>query len=136
VSAIDAIPTLYVDSSVLVALLSVDDPQRAAARSWTADPRVRMLTSVLAEVEVERALARRNAPRSVHAAARRLLSRTHLVQVTSDIRKVAATVRPASTRSLDAVHVATAMLAEVQQFASLDVRQTVAAEEMGLQVLT
>jgi predicted nucleic acid-binding protein len=130
-----AVAPLYVDSSVLVALLSPNDPQRARARDWTADQRVPMLTSVLAEVEVNRALARSAAPRPMRTASHRLLSRLHLIEVTSDIRALAGTVRPGSTRTLDALHVATALAAEVHQFASLDVRQSVAAEEMGLQVL-
>jgi predicted nucleic acid-binding protein len=44
-------------------------------------------------------------------------------------------VRPASIRSLDAIHVATALVAGLTDFASFDARQRLAAEEMGLKLV-
>jgi predicted nucleic acid-binding protein len=55
-----------------------------------------------------------------------------LVDVTAEIRAEAVRVVPTSVRSLDARHLATALVAGLQEFASFDVRQQVAAEEAGL----
>ena len=63
---------------------------------------------------------------------RRILYRLDLVDVTAAIRAAAIEVRPATVRSLDALHIATASVAGVALFASLDARQRLAAEEMGL----
>jgi len=51
---------------------------------------------------------------------------------TTEIRAAAVGVLPASVRSLDARHVATAVVAGLQGFASCDARQLLAAEEAGL----
>lgn len=46
-----------------------------------------------------------------------------------------AEVRPASIRSLDAIHVATALVAGINRFASFDARQRIAAEEMEMKLV-
>ncbi len=122
----------YVDSSLLVALLAPDDLHHRSARVWAESHLEPLLTSALAEVELGRVLVRRQAPGSLQVAARRLLARCELVEVTAEIRSAAIRVRPASVRTLDALHVATALAAGVREFASFDARQRVAAEEMGL----
>jgi predicted nucleic acid-binding protein len=128
-----AAPALvYVDTSVLVAALARDDAHHARARSWLIAHEGRLVTSVIAEVELHRALARRKAPAVLRGRATRLLAGSELIELTSEIRRRAAGVAPASVRSLDAIHVAAALAAEVGAFASLDARQAVAAEEMGL----
>ena len=125
---------VYIDSSVLVALLSAGEPEHSQARRWAGREARAMVSSVLIEVEVARALRRRESGASLQAAARRLIARVATVEVTSRIREMAARVRPASVRSLDAVHVATAIAAGVETFASFDARQLVAAEDMGIKL--
>ncbi len=122
----------YVDSSVLIAALASDDPRHDVAGRWLNARQGRLLTSAIAEVEVGRALARRHAPRAVLVAARELLAGCDLVEVSSDIRTAALAVTPGSVRSLDALHVATAMVAGLERFATYDERQRLAAEEAGL----
>ena len=58
-----------------------------------------------------------------------------IVEITPEIRERAIEVRPASVRSLDAIHVATALVAGLSGFASFDARQRIAAEEMGLKLV-
>ena len=94
-----------------------------------------MVTSSVSEVEIGRALGRRVAPRSVQRAARELLDHCEIVDLTPEIRNRAIEVRPASVRSLDAIHVATALVAGLNGFASFDARQRIAAEEMGLKLV-
>jgi predicted nucleic acid-binding protein len=125
----------YVDSSVLIAMLAPDDPRHAAAGRWLNARQGRLLTSAIAEVEVGRALGRRHAPRAVLTAARDLLAGCDLVEVSSDIRIGAIAVKPGSVRSLDALHVATAVVAGLERFATYDDRQRLAAEEAGLTTL-
>jgi predicted nucleic acid-binding protein len=57
------------------------------------------------------------------------------VDLTPEIRLRAIEVRPASVRSLDAIHVATALVAGINRFASFDARQQIAAEEMGMKLV-
>jgi predicted nucleic acid-binding protein len=128
--------TVYVDTSFLLAATAPDEPQHAAAVRWLSRHPGSLLTSVLAEVEAGRALARRAAGPSLQAAAERRLAAGELVDVTAEIRAEAVRVVPTSVRSLEALHVATALVAGLQEFASVDVRQQVAAEEAGLPLAT
>lgn len=123
---------VYVDTSLLVAALAPEEPRHRAARGWLAASSAGLVTSVLAEVELGRALARRDAPPALRTTAAQLLAACELVEVTAEIRATAAGVRPASVRSLDALHVATAVVAGLPAFASYDARQRVAAEEAGM----
>lgn len=94
-----------------------------------------MVTSALSEVEIGRALSRRAAPAAVRRAAWELLQHCEVVDLTTEIRRRAIDVRPASIRSLEAIHVATALVAGLDGFASFDARQRIAAEEMGLRLI-
>ncbi len=131
----ESLDGLYVDSSVFVALLAPGDRHhRYAVRLARADQRS-MVTSTVSEVEIGRALGRKVAPAAVQGAARELLDHCEIVDLTPEIRLRAIEVRPASVRSLDAIHVATALVAGINRFASFDARQRIAAEEMGLKLV-
>ncbi|TMF13693.1 MAG: type II toxin-antitoxin system VapC family toxin, partial [Chloroflexi bacterium] len=80
---------VYVDSSVLVALLATDDRHHQLIRRWAGRAGSPLLTSVLAEVEVGRSLERRGAHTPLRATFRRILSRLDLVDVTAAIRAAA-----------------------------------------------
>lgn len=122
----------YVDTSVLVAVLAPEEARHPQARRWIARRASQVVTSVVAEVELGRALSRRQAPDALVVAGQRLLAGCELVDVTAQIRSTAVDVQPTAVRSLDALHVATALVAEVGSFASYDARQLLAAEEAGL----
>lgn len=125
----------YADSSFLIALVAPEDAHHGEAISVAAATSSHWITSAVTEVEVGRALARRHASDAVRAETAELLSRVQLVEVTVQIRQQAVGVRPGSLRSLDAIHIATALAAEVATLATFDARQAVAAEEMGLRLL-
>lgn len=56
-----------------------------------------------------------------------MLRACEVVDVTQQIREAASEILPASTRSLDAIHVATAQVCRLSVFATFDLRQRVAA---------
>lgn len=125
-------PAVYVDTSVLVAALAPDEEHHKVARVWLQDHQEGLVTSVLAEVELMRALARRRASGRMLTVARGMLAGCELVDVTEEIRAAASDLQPSSLRTLDALHVATAVIAGLRVFATLDARQRVGADEAGL----
>jgi predicted nucleic acid-binding protein len=125
---------IYVDSSVLVAGLTSDDPRRESVLAWLDRHLTEMVTSAITEVEVHRALLRRGAPTASKRAADRMLSTYEVTELTPLIRRRAATLHPTTLRTLDAIHVATALAAAVGEFATLDTRQRYAAEEAFLKI--
>lgn len=124
---------VYVDSSFLVSALTPDDPGHQVAAQALIDAPSRV-SSVLSEVEVARALRRRRADPRVRAAGRRLVASCELVEVDDRIRAAAAESGPSVLRSLDAIHLASALAAGVGRFLTFDARQRVAAEDAGLDV--
>lgn len=89
------------------------------------------LTSVIGEVEVWRAAARGGASPDA------LLDALTLVELDEGIRRLAGTVGSPSLRSLDAIHLATALsLADdLDAFCCYDRRLAIDAEAAGLTVL-
>lgn len=124
--------TLYFDASALIALLAPGDVHHSSATRILRTRQPHMVTSSVSEVEIGRGLGRRGAPASVQRAARELLGRCQVVELTPEVRQRAVDVRPGSVRSLDAIHIATALVAGLKGFVSYDERQRLSAEEMGL----
>jgi predicted nucleic acid-binding protein len=98
---------VYLDSSALVKLV-VFEPESAALREFLKGHAAR-LSSGLAELEVPRALRRAGYGAAEQRRAVELLARIALVDVDRTILRAAATIAPANLRSLDAIHLATAM---------------------------
>ena len=122
----------YLDSSALVKLALVEDESEAlwrALRSWP-----RRVTSRLAVVEVLRAVRREDVARE--PLARGILARVALAAMTDGILAQAVQLEPATIRSLDAIHLATAQRVQsgLAAFVSYDKRQLEAAEALGLPV--
>lgn len=96
---------LYLDSSAIVKLV-VPEPEtkalRELLRSWPD-----RVSSVVARIEVER-VARRIGAGAVRRA-RTVLSRIALVDLDEDVARRAATLEPIQLRTLDAIHLATAI---------------------------
>jgi predicted nucleic acid-binding protein len=97
---------VYLDSSALVKLV-VLEPESAALRAFLKGHAAR-LSSGLVEVEVPRALRRAGYGAAEQRRAVELLARIALVDVDRAILRAAA-IAPTSLRSLDAIHLATAM---------------------------
>ena len=94
-----------------------------------------MLTSAISEVELCRAAAR--GPAGAGIAARRVLTVVSQVGVTRDVLKSAATAMPTTLKSLDAIHLATALLvaSDLDVFVTYDSRLGAAAISAGLTVV-
>jgi uncharacterized protein len=125
---------IYLDSAAIVKLVHAE-PESQALRDWL-DERAETgwFSSVLAEIESFRALAR-----YVPGAASRLpavLDQIDLIDLNPPIRTLAQTVKPATVRSLDAIHLATALhfRAELTSFVTYDKRLRDAAAAANLPV--
>jgi uncharacterized protein len=137
----------YLESSAVVALLIETEPAHDAILALAMQPQ-RMVTSVVSVVECRRALLRAHAQRRIDRltmdAAQhqltRLLERCDLFELDDTIVSLASEpMGDEHLRTLDALHVATAIVARNAfgplEFVSLDVRVRVAAAANGLSVL-
>ena len=121
----------YVDASAFVKLIV---PERESQALLAATEAWQLASSALLEVEAVRAL-RRRAP-DLEAAVRKRLRSVQIVDVGAAIREAAATLPDPHLRSLDAVHVATALSLEdhLGAFFVYDQRLITAARAHGLPV--
>jgi uncharacterized protein len=126
--------SIYLDSAAVVKLVHAEN-ETPALREWL-DERIdsSWTSSALLEVEAFRALAR-YAP---EAASRLhpLLDLMDLVEIDIGIRILAQTIKPATVRSLDAIHLATALRVRPASFVTYDKRLADAARDAGLAVET
>lgn len=122
----------YLDSSALVKLV-VSEPESRALLSHLATRPAR-LSSSLARVEVVRAV-RGAGPAAVHRA-RAVLARIDLVQLDDALLDAAAELAGDALRSLDAIHVATALALgeDLAEIVTYDRRMADAAGALGLAV--
>lgn len=125
---------IYLDSAAIAKLVRAE-PESQPLRDWLDErAETRWISSVLAEIESFRALAR-YAP----GAASRLpavLDQIDLIDLNPCIRTLAQTVRPATVRSLDAIHLGTALhlRAGLTSFVTYDKRLRDAAAAADLPV--
>ncbi|HET7829282.1 MAG TPA: type II toxin-antitoxin system VapC family toxin [Candidatus Limnocylindrales bacterium] len=118
---------LYLDASAITKLV-VEEPETQALRSRVEGER--LVTSRVAVVEVTKAASRASAS----ADAQPILSRLAFVELDAELARLAATTGGTSLRSLDAIHVASAVRLgpEVVAFVTYDERQGAAAVAVGL----
>jgi predicted nucleic acid-binding protein len=125
---------IYLDSAAVVKLVHAESESQAL-RIWL-DERAETgwTSSVLAEIESSRALAR-YAPEAV-ARLHPVLDLIELVELDAGIRILAQTVKPTTVRSLDAIHLATALRirSQLTSFVTYDTRLADAAQAAGLTV--
>lgn len=127
--------TQYLDSSAILKLV-VTETETEALRAYLRDRRgERAATSALAIVEVSRALHPAGAYAVVRG--RRELARFSLLTITKQVLETAANLSPGiRLRSLDAVHVATALqLEDLTSLVTYDQRMASAAGDLGLAVV-
>jgi uncharacterized protein len=125
---------IYLDSAAIVKLVHAESESQAL-RDWLDErAEVGWTSSVLAEIESSRALAR-YAPEAVVRLAP-VLDLVDLVELDAGIRIVAQTVKPVTIRSLDAIHLATALRIRprLTSFVTYDKRLADAARAAGLTV--
>ncbi len=123
---------VYLDASAIVRIVA-DEPGRAATVAFLRDHETRV-TSVVSTVEVPRAVARKRADAVLAAEA--FLTDLVVVGLVSGIVSRAATLTPPALRTLDAIHLATALELgrELDAFVTYDTRLGDAARSMGLPV--
>lgn len=123
----------YLDTSALVKLVIAEAESDALSRYLGATPRI--ISSRVAEVEVRRAVARQ---REVDAGDRveSLMRRMALVELDADVAKRAAALAPPGLRTLDAIHLASALgiAPELDALIVYDLRLADAARLAGLPV--
>ena len=125
---------IYLDSSALLKLL-LQEQETEALRSWLSTrEHLIAVSSELAWVEVVRAMRRADPARV--PTARALLSGLDLVPLTTSVIEQAAEVGAVTLRSLDAIHLASALTLrpDLTAFVAYDYRLTAAAQAAGLDV--
>jgi predicted nucleic acid-binding protein len=123
---------IYLDSSAFFKLI-VTEPETDALRSWLATHSdLPIVSSAIARTEVPRAVGRedpRALPRSF-----RIIRRVGKVTLTDDLLELAASLEPVTLRSLDAIHLASALTIkrDLKAFIAYDKRLLAVARGSGL----
>ncbi len=127
---------IYIDTSALVKLL-FDEPESMALTDWlTLKTEIPKVSSDLSTVELLHTCQRIDG--TLVGDARRLLDGVDLIPIDHKIVEQAAILAPRELRSLDAIHLASAMslIDDLNDFVAYDVRLCSAATEAGLPVVT
>jgi predicted nucleic acid-binding protein len=124
---------VYADTSALMKLVRTEDGT-AALRGWLTEHRPRVVTSAIGGVELRRAAARVSAGHVATADA--VLARIDLLQVGPATLDLAARVAPPTLRTLDALHLAAAvMITDLDAVLCYDDRLAQALSRIGLNVV-
>lgn len=126
---------LYLDSSAFVKLV-VEEQESAAARAYLAGRSARRVSSALLRTESLRAV-RHLGPETL-ATVREGLRRVDLIGIDDRILDAAGILEPAVLRTLDSIHLATAMAVgdDLEAIVTYDERMVEAARLMGLPTAT
>lgn len=116
--------------------LVVDEPESAALRGVLDSTRPRLATSELAVVELLRAVRVAAAGADGIRRARRELDETELLGVDRELVEAAVAWTSARVRSLDAIHLASALRVGAREMLVYDRRLAEAASAAGLEVLS
>jgi uncharacterized protein len=116
--------------------LVLEEDESDALHRLLASSSAGLASSVVAGVEVPRA-ARRSAGRRGEARAQEVLRGIVLLELSNDVIERAVAAEPPALRSLDAIHLASALSlgADLGALVTYDDRMTTAAESAGLHVL-
>ena len=125
---------VYLDSSALVKLV-VAEPESLALADFLRG-RSERVSSAVALTEVPRALRRAGFGASERRRSREVMARVALVDVDRRILAAAAAVEPPALRTLDAIHLATALAVreDLASIVTYDTRLAAAAERVHLEV--
>ena len=120
----------YFDSSAIVKLTR-DEPESLALIDYLEEASVEASSSMVAEVEVLRNL------RKLRLESDQALAGFYLLAFDDEVRRSAVSIERDSLRSLDAIHIATALAVGDRdlQFVTYDERQADAARQAGLKVV-
>lgn len=122
----------YVDASALAKLI-LDERDAGALRRWYVESD-EIASSIVGLIETRRAVARK-IDASEHVD--RIFQSVITVQVDEAVTRVAASLAPATLRTLDAIHLASALglLGQLDAFVTYDDRLAEAARAVGLPVV-
>lgn len=125
---------VYLDSSALVKLV-VTEPESSALMEFLRSQSDRVSSAVVL-AEVPRALRRAGFGASERRRSREVLARIALVDVDRRILVAAAALDPPALRTLDAIHLATALAVreDLATIVTYDTRLAAAAERVHLEV--
>lgn len=125
----------YADTSALVKLV-VPEPESSALRQWLHGSHIELVTSSIVRTELLRATRRGDVDAGAMARARDVLARLVIVDVTTEVLDTAGVLDPVEVRSLDAVHLATALILgdEIETVTTYDARMAQAAAALGLAI--
>lgn len=124
--------TAYADASA-IAKLVLDEPGSWAMRRWYVEAE-RVVCSRVGVIETHRAIGRQpHDPEHLS----RVIRSLEVVELDALVGVAAATIGPPALRTLDAIHLATAMalLPELDAFVTYDDRLADAARALGLPVV-
>jgi len=126
---------LYLDSSAFVKLV-VEEPETTAVRTFLAKHGARRVSSALLRTESLRAV--RHLGPDALATVREGLRRVDLIGIDDRILDAAGILEPQVLRTLDAIHLATAMAIgdDLEAIVTYDERMVDAARLMGLSTAT
>ncbi len=127
---------IYLDSSALLKLL-FDEDESAALETWLSDRTATpTFSSEVARIEVVRSARRLDV--AVVPAARSLVAQLDVIPMTTGLVEEAADVGHPSLRSLDAIHLASALSVrdDLTAFVAYHTQLLSAAEAAGLPVVT
>lgn len=127
---------IYVDTSALIKLIKDDEPEGAALEQYLDEADADLVSSVLVAVETRRAVLRQR-PNGVPQADL-LLSRVLTLDIEAAVIEKASRLPDPLLRSLDAIHLATALLIreDVEALLTYDDRLAEAARAHGLAVVS
>ena len=126
----------YLDASALVKLATAE-PETKALRDYLGQSAIR-ITSRLATVEVARAIRRRgDDSRSMVGEIAKAFEGLAILELDESVATTAGGVEPATLRSLDAVHLASALSLGVEEtsLVTYDLRLADAARAAGLEAV-
>ena len=122
---------IYLDTSAAFKVLTEEPERQLLVDFLDANSTEGLVTSVVTEVEMYRSAHRLKVPAKL---VEQVLSRLALVEMTSDIRSRAGLLPDPTLRSLDAIHIATALDTGIATFVTYDRTQAAAAADLGLRV--
>lgn len=126
----------YADTSALAKLV-VPEAETEALRTWIMRAAVELASSDLARTELIRAVRRADVDAAAAERARDVLARITLISATAEVFDRAGLLDPESLRSLDAVHLASALALgdSLEGIVTYDERLAAAAHAAGIAVL-
>lgn len=124
----------YLDTSAFLKLV-VEESSSKQMRVWHASHTGQVVSSELMRIEALRTARRLEG--SFLAATRQALRAVHFIALSRSVCDLAAEIGPEDIRSLDAIHLASALLLgdELQGIVTYDSRLASAAEAAGLQIM-